>query len=181
MGRSTRFHPISKREERSCSFHSYGVLVPLYWSFDLLQQQARISLSLCRLKALLCCSKNVGVCLSSSTDWTFWVCLKKYVYLSPSADWTIWFCCNNNCFPHSANWTFWFIAARIYGSLSLCKLNPLICCSKDASLFSLQIEAFDFAVVTIVSLPLQIEPFDLLCCINGSLSNFVAWAMGCWL
>ncbi len=30
---------------------------------DLLQQEARISLSLCRLKALLCCSKNVGVCV----------------------------------------------------------------------------------------------------------------------
>jgi hypothetical protein len=38
-------------------------MVPADWSFDLLQQQARISLSLCRLKALLCCSKNVGVCV----------------------------------------------------------------------------------------------------------------------
>ncbi|KAH9532184.1 hypothetical protein CY35_19G076800 [Sphagnum magellanicum] len=64
--------------------------------------------------------------------------------------------------------------ARISFSLSLRRLNPFICCSKDASLFFLQIEAFDFAAVTIVSLPLLIEPFNLLCCNDGYLSNFVA-------
>jgi hypothetical protein len=40
--------------------------------------------------------------------------------------------------------------------------------------FFLQIEAFDFAAVTIVSVPLLIEPFNLLCCSDGYLSNFVA-------
>jgi hypothetical protein len=33
-------------------------------------------------------------------------------------------------------------------------------------LLSVKIEAFDFTVVTIISRPLQIEPFDLLCCSN---------------
>ncbi len=173
MGRSTRFHPISKREERSYSFHSYGVLVPADWSFDLLQQQVRISLSLCRLKALLCCNKNVGVCMCVSfflpADWSFDL-LQQQARISLSlCRLKALLCCSKNvgvCMCVS----FFLYRLNLLGlpqevclSLflcklnhlillqqqlfpSLCRLNLLVCCSKNIWL----------------SLPPQIEPLDLL-------------------